>query len=182
MRPTAVVGNHRITSNSLLAYLLGIRPGKHGLLVLSCFLSFYDELLLSLCRSSSTKQNWWGAFANDDRGDQTSQAGIQTDGRILHYPAGSKWLNTAGDSDVRFFINHEGRHIMKNNFSSQPEKMSTSKEISENFNIDVSKESLQRLTKSDIFSPMSDPLHRKNKHKKNDSLSVSSSVSARSRK
>ena len=142
---------------------------------------------------SSTKQNWWGAFTNEEPDGRehesaTSQAGIQTEGRILHYPAGSKWLNATDDSSfasvnrsVKYFINHEGRRT-KHNYSNPPAKIpSVAKEGYMNYKIDVSsKASSQRLSKGDIFSPMSDPLHHKNKQKKNcDSLSVGSNRSRR---
>mmetsp|Transcript_22115 Transcript_22115/g.37448 ORF Transcript_22115/g.37448 Transcript_22115/m.37448 type:complete len:171 (-) Transcript_22115:163-675(-) len=46
---------------------------------------------------ASSNGNWWSALSADS-GPQNQECvttqGIQTEGRISHYPAGSKWLNS----------------------------------------------------------------------------------------
>ena len=97
----------------------------------------------------------------------------------MHYPAGSKWLSSdsSGRRRDKFFIDHNGHRIEHQQSRNEPI------ESLENFELDVksSRECLQRLSQSDMFSPLSDPLYRGDR-KKGDSFSFTSVQANRTRK
>lgn len=134
---------------------------------------------------ASSNGNWWSALSGTDSGPQNQESvttqGIQTEGRISHYPAGSKWLNStsvASDSGHvdRYIIDNDGRHSRK--VGSQ---ISVGGCRDSDVGIVAYNDSKFEENAKHAISPMNDPLRRVGR-KKSDSLSSGSSKSSRSRK